>query len=174
MTIWRLHVNTSGGNCADICLNKNVMAMGWSLNDRHLEENHFNETDKQKIREQRSSIKSYDDYAALIKEWNVYGSELVNANVRRLYYNIQPDDLVWIRDNGIYYIGRVGETSQWVYDSSQEMLERDSTTHRTCIKWYKVGDEFHVPSKVVNSFILGATFLNITIIIKLTIVVIMK
>lgn len=162
MTIWRLHVNTSGGNCADICLKNKVMAMGWSLNDRHLEENSFNETDKQKIREQRSVIKSYDDYAALIKEWKVYDNdERVNANVRRVYYDVKPNDLVWIRDKGIYYIGRVGENSQWVYDSSQEMLERDSTTQRTCIKWYKVGDEFHVPGKVVDSFILGATLQRI-------------
>lgn len=161
MTIWRLHVNTSGGNCADICLDNSVMVMGWSINDRHLEEYHFSETDKQKIREQREAIKSYDDYEALIKEWKVYGSELVNANIRRLYYKIQPDDLVWIRDNGIYYLGRVGKASKWVYDSSKEMLERDSTTQRTYIKWYKVGDEFHVPGGVVNSFILGATLQRI-------------
>ena len=163
MTIWRSHikiVGSPGGSRIELCLNKSVLAMGWSLNDRHLEENNINETDMQKVREQRSGIKSYDDYAAFIKEWNVYGGS-VDDNVRRLYYNVKPDDLVWIRDKGIYYIGRVGENSQWIYDSSQELLERDSTTHRTCIKWYKVGDEFHVPSKVVNSFILGATLQRI-------------
>ena len=35
-----------------------------------------------KIQKQRSGIKSYDDYAALIKEWNVYGGS-VDDNVRR-------------------------------------------------------------------------------------------
>ena len=163
MTIWRSHikiVGSPGGSRIDLCLNKSVLAMGWSLSDRHLEGNNINETDKQKIQKQRSGIKSYDDYAALIKEWNVYGGS-VDDNVRRLYYNVKPDDLVWIRDKGIYYIGRVGENSQWIYDSSRELLDRDSTTQRTCIKWYKVGDEFHVPGRVVNSFIQGATLQRI-------------
>ena len=108
--------------------------MGWSLSDRHLEGNNINETDKQKIQKQRSGIKSYEDYASLIKEWKVYNAKgIVNANIRRLYYDVKPDDLIWIRDNGIYYLGRVGEASQWVYDSSKEILESDSTTQRTCI-----------------------------------------
>ena len=162
MTIWRLHVNTSGGNCADICLDNSVMVMGWSLNEKHLEEHKFNEAEKEKIREQRSAITSYDDYAALIKEWKVYNAKgIVNANIRRLYYDVKPDDLIWIRDNGIYYLGRVGEESRWVYDNSKEMLEMDSTTQRTCVMWHKVGDEFHVPGKVVNAFILGATLQRI-------------
>ena len=136
--------------------------MGWSLSDRHLEGNNINETDKQKIQKQRSGIKSYEDYASLIKEWKVYNAKgIVNANIRRLYYDVKPDDLIWIRDNGIYYLGRVGEASQWVYDSSKEILESDSTTQRTCIEWHKVGDEFHVPGRVVDAFILGATLQRI-------------
>ena len=49
---------------------------------------------------------------------------------------------------------RVGEASQWVYDSSKEILESDSTTQRTCIEWHKVGDEFHVPGRVVDALYL--------------------
>lgn len=163
MTIWRSHikiVGSPGGSRIDLCLNKSVLAMGWSLSDGHLKEHNFNEDEKTKICKQRSAINSYDNYEALIKEWKIYGGNVDN-NVRRLYYNVKPDDLVWIRDKGIYYIGRVGENSQWIYDSSRELLERDSTTQRTCIKWHKVGDEFHVPGKVVNSFILGATLQRI-------------
>ena len=156
MTIWRLHVNTSGGNCADVCFKNKVMAMGWSLNDKHLEEKNFTEDEKQRIYKQRAAIKSYDDYAALVKSWNIYGGR-VDENVRRLYEQVKPDDIVWIRDKGIYYMGRVGENSQWEYDSRQEMLDRDSTTQRTDIEWIKVGDEFHVPGKLVNSFIPGKT-----------------
>lgn len=156
MAIWRLHVNTSGGNCADICLKHNVMAMGWSLNDKHLEEKNFTEDEMKKIHKQREAIKSYDDYVALIKAWKIYGGR-VSDNVKRLYEQVKPDDIVWIRDKGIYYMGRIGENSQWEYDSRQEMLDRDSTTQRTDIKWIKVGDEFHVPGKLVNSFIAGKT-----------------
>lgn len=115
MTIWRSHikiVGSPGGSRIDLCLNKSVLAMGWSLSDRHLEGNNINETDKQKIQKQRSGIKSYEDYASLIKEWKVYNAKgIVNANIRRLYYDVKPDDLIWIRDNGIYYLGRVGEAS---------------------------------------------------------------
>lgn len=163
MTIWRSHikiVGSVGRSRIELCLNKSVLAMGWSLNDRHLEENHFNETDKQKIREQRSGIKSYDDYAALIKEWKVYGGS-VDDNVRRLYEQVKPDDIVWIRDRGIYYMGRVGENSQWEYDSSQELLDRDSTTQRTDIEWIKVGDESTVPGFVAIAFIRGKTLQRI-------------
>ena len=70
MTIWRLHVNTSGGNCADICLKNKVMAMGWSITDRHIE--NFTEARKKKICEQRVNIHSYKDYEKLIKKWKVY------------------------------------------------------------------------------------------------------
>lgn len=165
MTIWRSHikiVGSPGGSRIDLCLNKSVLAMGWSLSDRHLEGNNINETDKQKIQKQRSGIKSYDDYAALIKEWKVYnGDERVNVNVRRLYYDVKPNDLVWIRDKGIYYIGRVGENSQWIYDSSQELLDKESTTQRTDIEWIKVGDESSVPGLVTTAFIRGKTLQRI-------------
>ena len=101
MTIWRLHVNTSGGNCADICLDNNVMAVGWSITDRHIE--NFTEARKKKICEQRVNINSYEDYEKLIKKWKVYdGKSYVPATVRKLYWEVKPDDLVWIRYKGIY------------------------------------------------------------------------
>ena len=163
MTIWRSHikiVGSVGRSRIDLCLNKNVLAMGWSLNDGHLKEHNFNEDEKTKICKQRSAINSYDNYEALIKEWKIYGGNVDN-NVRRLYYNVKPDDLVWIRDKGIYYIGRVGENSQWIYDSSRELLDRDSTTQRTDIEWIKVGDESSVPGAVTIAFIRGKTLQRI-------------
>ena len=64
MTIWRLHVNTSGGNCADICLKNKVMAMGWSITDRHIDII-LPKLGKRKICEQRVNIHSYKDYEKL-------------------------------------------------------------------------------------------------------------
>lgn len=116
MTIWRSHikiVGSPGGSRIDLCLNKSVLAMGWSLSDRHLEGNNINETDKQKIQKQRSGIKSYDDYAALIKEWNVYGGS-VDDNVRRLYYNVKPDDLVLATVHRLYMNFMLTCKKQWV------------------------------------------------------------
>lgn len=163
MTIWRSHIKIIGSvgrSRIDLYLNKGVLAMGWSINDKHLEEHNFSEDEKTKICKQRSAIKSYDDYEALIKEWKVYGGS-VDDNVRRLYYNVKPDDLVWIRDKGIYYLGRVGENSQWIYDSSQALLDMDSTTQRTNIEWIRVGDESSVPGSVTIAFISGKTLQRI-------------
>ena len=160
MTIWRLHVNTSGGNCADICLDNNVMAMGWSITDRHIE--NFTEARKKKICEQRVHINSYADYEKLIKKWKVYDDKsYVPATVRKLYWEVKPDDLVWIRYKGIYYLGRVGEQSQWVYKSSEENLKRDAAVQRTDIEWLAVGDESTVPGFVATAFIKGKTLQRI-------------
>ena len=52
MIIWRSHikiVGSPGRSRIDLCLNKSVLAMGWSLNDRHLEEHNFSEDEKRKI-----------------------------------------------------------------------------------------------------------------------------
>lgn len=158
MTIWRLHVNTSGGNCADICLDNNVMAVGWSITDRHIE--NFTEARKKKICEQRVNINSYEDYEKLIKKWKVYdGKSYVPATVRKLYWEVKPDDLVWIRYKGIYYLGRVGDTSQWVFDKGN--LQKDAAIQRTDIKWLAVGDESTVPGFVATAFIKGRTLQRI-------------
>ena len=161
MTIWRLHVNTSGGNCADICFKNKVMAMGWSITDRHIE--NFTEARKKEICEQRVNINSYEDYEKLIKKWKVYydGKSYVPATVRKLYWEVKPDDLVWIRYKGIYYLGRVGEQSQWVYKISEENLKRDAAVQRTDIEWLAVGDESTVPGFVATAFIKGRTLQRI-------------
>ena len=98
--------------------------MGWSITDRHIE--NFTEARKKKICEQRVNIHSYKDYEKLIKKWKVYdGKSYVPATVRKLYWEVKPDDLVWIRYEGIYYLGRVGDTSQWVYKINQDNLQKD-------------------------------------------------
>lgn len=158
MTIWRLHVNISGGNCADVCFKNKVMAMGWSITDRHIE--NFTEARKKKICEQRVNINSYEDYEKLIKKWKVYdGKSYVPATVRKLYWEVKPDDLVWIRYKGIYYLGRVGDTSQWVFD--QDNLQKDAAIQRTDIEWLAVGDESTVPGFVATAFIKGKTLQRI-------------
>ena len=158
MTIWRLYVNTSGGNCADVCFKNKVMAMGWSITDRHIE--NFTEARKKKICEQRVNINSYEDYEKLIKKWKVYdGKSYVPATVRKLYWEVKPDDLVWIRYKGIYYLGRVGDTSQWVFD--QDNLQKDAAIQRTDIEWLAVGDESTVPGFVATAFIKGKTLQRI-------------
>ena len=134
--------------------------MGWSITDRHIE--NFTEARKKKICEQRVNIKSYEDYEKLIKKWKVYyGKAYAPATVRKLYWEVKPDDLVWIRYKGIYYLGRVGEKSQWVYNINDENLKRDAAIQRTDIKWFAVGDESTVPGLVATAFIKGRTLQRI-------------
>ena len=132
--------------------------MGWSITDRHIE--NFTEARKKKICEQRVNIKSYEDYEKLIKKWKVYdGKSYVPATVRKLYWEVKPDDLVWIRYKGIYYLGRVGDTSQWVFD--KDNLQKDAAIQRTDIEWLEVGDESTVPGFVATAFIKGRTLQRI-------------
>lgn len=115
MNVWRLQTNTdsqSGLKIADYCIKNKILAMGWSLKDSHLQNKNLLST----ITNERNNIKSFDDYSKLINKFGVYGGE-VNSNVNRLYYYVKPNDLVWIRSEGIYYLGRITNDSHWYYTS---------------------------------------------------------
>lgn len=81
--------------------------------------------------------------------------------MRKLYWEVKPDDLVWIRYKGIYYLGRVGDTSQWIYKINQDNLQKDAAIQRTDIEWLAVGDESTVPGFVATAFIKGRTLQRI-------------
>lgn len=36
MTIWRLHVNINGGDCADVFFDNSVMVIGWAVDEQYL------------------------------------------------------------------------------------------------------------------------------------------
>lgn len=68
---------------------------------------------------------------------------------------------MWIRYKGIYYLGRVGDTSQWIYKINQDNLQKDAAIQRTDIEWLAVGDESTVPGFVATAFIKGRTLQRI-------------
>ena len=168
MNIWRLHLNTDtfdGRTIADLCLENNIMALGWSLKDNDFAT--WPAGKQEKMREARAKIascdisKHYGQYAKFIKKWPIYfGWKKVNANVRRLY-EVKENDLVWIRSKGIYYLGRVCEGTKWYYNGTDDMLALDAAVQRTHVKWYAVGDESCVPGKVTTAFIKGSTLQRI-------------
>lgn len=163
MAVWRLQTNTDcqdGSNIADLCINKNIMALGWSLKDKHLEGKNISERNKEKIRIKRTEIKIFDDYLKIVNKYNVYPGKGF-ASVKRLYYDVKPNDLVWIRNRGIYYIGRVGESCQWVYSCDEEMLIKDASNQRNNIIWKRVGDEGDIPGAISTSLIKGTTLQRI-------------
>ena len=67
-SLWRLQTNTDGGKIADFCLKRNVLAMGWSLQDEHLKERE----NKEEIIARRNNIKTFDDYLKIVEEYHIY------------------------------------------------------------------------------------------------------
>ena len=161
--LYRMQKNTDNENklldVASFCIENGVLAMGWSLKNSHL----FREDEEPDIEktERRALIKSFDDYERFINDFCPYKSKSkVNENVQRLY-DMKKDDLVWIRNKGVYYLGRVMENSQYNYDASKEMLDADASNQRDNIEWYRVGEEGNVPGGIATSFIRGKTLQRI-------------
>ncbi len=152
MNIWRLQTNTASDEerkIADYCLENKIIAIGWSL--KNLPNARENE---------RANIITFDDYIKFIVDYNVYGGKL-NSNVKRFYYDIKTDDLIWMRSSGIYYLGRVTEESKWIFNTSDEARKFDAANQITNIQWYRIGDESCVPGAIATSLIRGMTLQKI-------------
>lgn len=148
MNVWRLQTKA---NICDYCLKNNIAAVGWSL---------LNITETE-----RKNIKTFEDFEKYAK--NTYEKYY---SVKRLCNDIQIGDLIWMRDGGKYYLGRVGKNSKYKFDSSKESTELDSCNQRNSIEWCNksfdessvpVFDESSVPGAVTTSFIKGSTLQRI-------------
>ena len=164
-SVWRLQTNTDGDKgekVAGICLKDGVAAMGWSLKDSHLKTPKYALTAEkiEEIKGLRQSISSFDDYEAIHLHYGIYAHK-VNDNILRLYNDMTVGDLIWMRDNGQYYLGRVCEGSIWRYVADSDILEMDASNQRTNIKWYLAGDESDVPGAIATAMIQGKTLQRI-------------
>lgn len=156
MNVWRLQTNTdskTGSKIADLCLNNNMIAMGWSLKDGHLPANH-----SQLINERRNIV-TFDDYIKFIEQHEIYGGK-IGGSVRRMH-EISNNDLVWMRYNGIYYLGKFTESSQWLYNADQPFLDQDASNQVNNVEWHRAGDENDVPGAIATALIRGCTFCRI-------------
>ncbi len=151
MAVWRLQIRTGANNSiylGDYCLKNNIIAMGWVIN---------------------KSI--YAERAAASKDWNVYYKQAIAeygvdgfGSVIRLHEDLRENDLIWMRVNGIYYIGRITADSHHVFDISDEATKMDAGNQYTNIHWYKASsyaDEDTVPGAVNTAFIKGSTLQRI-------------
>ena len=129
-TIWRLHLRPKGGvgdpkMAVDLCRARSVLGMGWPV-DADPGENI-----------------SWPEYVAR------YGEP--DSSVRRWKKNVKIGDLVWTRTtNAKYLLARV--TGKWRYEPAVEFKNADIVNIRE-VEFVPVGNESHVPGKVVNSFI---------------------
>lgn len=162
-TVWGLHANTDSDkeyNISAYMLEKNMMAIGWSLKDSHLEET-IKEEDMDRVCKERNEIKTIDNYDEFCYKYKIY-KEGVNANVRRFTREIEEGDLIWIRHEGIYYLGRFGSESTVGYFPSKENLENDACIQISNINWVPIGDESAVPGAVTTALISRLTFCRIS------------
>lgn len=145
MAVWRLQTSTSKGRIAEYCIKNNVIAMGWSL--KEVSEN------------ERKSIKTFEQYTE-------FASRLYKKfdNVKRLYKKVAIGDFIWLRFDGKYFLSKVGENSQWSFNSSEDAFSLDACNQRNDINWVQIKeffDEASVAGIVKTSFIKGNTLQSI-------------
>lgn len=156
--LWRLQTNTdneSGVAVGTYCVDHGVLAVGWSLNDEHLKES-IPEDKRPEAKKRRAEITTFDDFNSFVYEYHMYHGK-VNSSVRRLVDTVETDDLIWLRQSGVYYLGRITEKSHWFYDSSNAVLEMDASNQVSDVEWLRVGDESSVPGAITTSMIRGRT-----------------
>ena len=146
-SIWRLQLKSCDNNSIDIstyCLKNNVASMGWSLLN---------------FAEERKSITAFDKYYEIAKD--TYDSI---DNVIRLHDDVKENDLIWIRSEGKYYLGRVTKESRWNFNASVEASNLDASNQISNIHWYQAGeyaDEESVPGAINTAFFRGQTLQRI-------------
>lgn len=153
-TIWRLQTKTEDSNgrvqhIGDYCIKYKVAAMGWSL--KHSNDTVIPQSDRESIGS------NFDMY---VKFANTYPDYKYNA-VKRLATEVNENDIIWMRDKGLYYISRVGKDSKWRFNASKEAEDRDASNQRNIIEWHLAGDEGDISGVINTAFIQGSTFQRI-------------
>lgn len=160
VTVWRLQTNTDSkkGKIAQYCLDNKVVAMGWSLTNDHIKNL------PKEIVTLKQSIRTYEDFRAIIENYKVYKpnkyGKINTDSVARLSKQFKKDDLVWMRLDGIYWLGRCTEKSEYIFNANAPE-EYDAANQVTNIDWHIVGDENEVPGAITTALIRGSTFQRI-------------
>ena len=162
-TVWRLQTRTDskdGKKISTYCREESIAAVGWSINDDQIKE--YNAEAFDKIQSIRASIQSKDIYYKVLEEYNLFnikpGKKIVAVETIK---RVKPGDYIWMRDNGIYYLGRVNENSNFMYNCDKDALDFDAANQITGVKWERIGDESQVPGAVATAFIRGRTIQRI-------------
>ena len=180
-TVWRLQTRTDskdGKKISKYCLDHKVAALGWSIKDDHI--NKYNPEVITEIQEKRKDIKTIDEYYDVVRTYGLYG---INNKKRLIAVDmlleVEKGDYIWMRDDGIYYLGYVGDNLRCDYNSSNDApeyeesnlrykfdfsidaLEHDAANQIIGIEWKRIGDESQVPGAVATAFIRGRTIQRI-------------
>lgn len=158
-TVWRLQTRTDskdGKKISTYCREESIAAVGWSINDDQIKK--YNAEAFDKIQSIRASIKSKDFYYKVLEEYNLFnikaGKKIVAVETLE---RVKPGDYIWMRDNGIYYLGYVGNNLRYKYNPSIDALEHDAANQIEDVDWKPIGDESQVPGVIATAFIRGRT-----------------
>lgn len=162
-TVWRLQTRTDskdGKKISKYCLDHKVAALGWSIKDDHI--NKYNPEAITEIQEKRKKIKNIEGYYDVVRMYGLYG---INNKKRLIAVDmlleVEKGDYIWMRDNGIYYLGYVGDKLRYRYNFRKKALEHDAANQIKGVLWKQIGDESQVPGAVATAFIRGRTIQRI-------------
>lgn len=74
---------------------------------------------------------------------------------------VEKGDYIWMRDNGIYYLGYVGDKLRYRYNFRNKALKHDAANQIKGVVWKPIGDESQVPGVIATAFIRGRTLQRI-------------
>ena len=158
-TVWRLQTRTDskdGKKISKYCLDHKVAALGWSIKDDHI--NKYNPEAITEIQEKRKDIKTIDEYYDVVRKYGLYKinhkKRLVAIDMLR---EVKKGDYIWMRDNGIYYLGYVGDKLRYRYNFRNKALKHDAANQIKDVLWKQIGDESQVPGVIATAFIQGRT-----------------
>lgn len=158
-TVWRLQTKTDsndGKKISKYCLDHKVAALGWSIKDDHI--NIYNPEAINVIQEKRKKIKNINQYYDIVRTYGLYG---INNKKRLIAVDmlteVKKGDYIWMRDNGIYYLGYVGDNLRYRYNFRNKALEYDAANQIKGVLWKPIGDESQVPGVIATAFIRGRT-----------------
>ena len=157
--VWRLQTRTDSTNREKIskyCLDNDVAALGWSIKDDHIKK--YNPEAIIAIQEKRKNIEDINQYYDVVRTYGLYG---INNKKRLIAVDmlteVKKGDYIWMRDNGIYYLGHVTEKPKYMYNSDEDVLDLDAANQIKGVLWKQIGDESQVPGVIATAFIRGRT-----------------
>lgn len=132
--LWKMNIKTDSMKDVDpfvFCKNNNILGFGWQLEDEH---------------GNKITPKDIEECEKFGREQ--YGSRGFVSSIHA-FKEMEIDDLIWTRKEGVYYICRV--LSKWRYDNSNENCNAD-VVNVIDVEFVEVGTVENVPGKVVNAF----------------------
>lgn len=125
----------TGKRASQYFIDNNCVACGWSMEGVEQRENIDNNLEDYR--------KVWAEEYGKNRKWGYQG-------VKQLFDNLKRGDYIWTRNEGIYYLAKVKDTTEslFCFDTSQEALDSDCSARLENIEWKRIGTEESVPGSV--------------------------